>query len=177
MTSSDLFQTGFYGNSDITFDTPTFFDAVDYNGIHSLCITIGSSLLLVGFISFTLIALRCLSGEYLIFLIIWTCMMIVAELMYFTFIQRTWVQVKPWLLSMYVGYSERTPLNYKADGLNNGAKFNMTTIARSKFVDRFHEEFQCCGWSSRFDIPNRYFWSAKHCQINFDRHGVRYLPT
>ena len=46
-----------------------------------------------------------------------------------------------------------------------------------QFIDHFHDEFQCCGWSSRFDIPNRYFWSANHCQIDLDDYGVRYLPT
>merc|ERR1712004_652638 len=122
---------------------------------------------LCGFITFTLVSFRCLSVEYLIFLIIWTCTMIVGELIYFTFIQRTWNQVKAWLLSIYINYSERTEMHYlsNADGTKKGTNFNMTITARSRFVDRFHEEFQCCGWSSRFDIPNRDFWSAKHCQI------------
>jgi len=163
------------------YDTPKFFDAVDYHGIHGFCVTIGSSLLLVGFVAFSLISLRCLSGQFLIYLIIWTCIMIVAELMYFTFSLGTWNHVKPWLNSMYIGYSDRTatPI-YHVDRLSdrlNDENYNVTIIARSKFVDQFHDEFQCCGWSSRFDIPNRYFWSANHCQIDLDDYGVRYLPT
>lgn len=59
--------------------------------------------------------------------------MIVAELMYFTLSLGTWRHVKPWLNSMYIGYSERTatPI-YHVDRLNDDAKYNMTIIARSR---------------------------------------------
>ena len=59
--------------------------------------------------------------------------MIVAELMYFTFSQGTWSRVKPWLNSMYIGYTDRTatPI-YHVDRLNDDAKYNMTIIARSR---------------------------------------------